>query len=206
MSDLLDAPSRPAQPGDLTGRRMERHSPLLEEAWRYWSSLRSGGALPERRTLEPRAMGLILGHSMILERGRPGLIRVRVGGSVLSRLMGMEVRGLPLRAFFAVAQRAEVTETVDRVFSDPATLEMRLAAVDATGPISARMLVLPLRDGAGGVDKALACLAVDRVDPAPPHRFTLERSFLSPLAPPARPPRRAEASQTPRRAHLRVVK
>ncbi|MGB3556658.1 MAG: PAS domain-containing protein, partial [Jannaschia sp.] len=100
---------------DLMGERMTRKSPVLEEAWRYWSSLRSGNALPRRDALDPRAMSLTLGHSMILDRVRPGTVRVRLGGRVMNDLMGMEVRGLPVRAFFEVAQRDGAVDLVEQV-------------------------------------------------------------------------------------------
>ncbi|TFL18238.1 PAS domain-containing protein [Jannaschia formosa] len=184
---------------DLTGRRMERHSPLLEEAWRYWSSLRAGRNLPRRDELDPRAMSLTLGHSMILDRIRPGTVRVRLGGRVMNGLMGMEVRGLPIRAFFEIAERKRAASLVERVFELPATLEMDLVSLTRRGPTHARLLVLPLQDLNGEVSKALTCLALDRVDPEPPHRFTILRNRLSPLR---RHPALQERDRPERRAGL----
>lgn len=168
---------------DIMGRRMERHSPVLEEAWRYWSSLRSGRRVPLRDALDPRAMSLTLGHSMILDHVRPGTVRVRLGGRVMNGLMGMEVRGLPVRAFFEVTQRARAADLVEEVFTTPATLEMDLVSHTAGGPTHARMLVLPLQDRDGRVSKAMACIALDRHEPEPPHRFTILRHQRGPLRP-----------------------
>jgi hypothetical protein len=175
-----------AAPGDLTGRRMERQSPLLEEAWRYWSSLRTGLAPPPREALDPRAMSLILGHSMILERRQPGAVRVRVGGRVMDRLMGMDVRGLPVRAFFETAQRARAIDLIERVFDEPATLELDLACAGLSETrdgrhVDARLLVLPLRDGTGAVSRALSCIAVTGLDIAQPRRFAILRERLAPI-------------------------
>ena len=43
---------------------MTRTSPVLEEAWRYWSSKRVMGQPPRRADMDARAMTLILGHSI----------------------------------------------------------------------------------------------------------------------------------------------
>lgn len=158
-----------------------RKSPLLEEAWRYWSSLRTGRDLPRRDALNPRAMSLTLGHSMILDRTRPGTVRVRVGGRVMNGLMGMEVRGLPIRAIFDIAQRARAIDLVEHVFEGPATLELDLISQTASTTTHARMLILPLQDDAGEVSKALSCIALDTYDPEPPHRFTILRERINPL-------------------------
>ncbi|UWQ16543.1 PAS domain-containing protein [Jannaschia sp. M317] len=163
---------------DMTGARMMRKSPLLEEAWRYWSSLRSGRNLPRRDALDPRAMSLTLGHSMILDRVRPGTVRVRLGGRVMNSLMGMEVRGLPVRAFFEVAQRDRAIDLVEQVFEAPATLELDMVSQTDSGLTHGRMLILPLQDRTGAVTKAISCLALDRFDPEPPHRFSILRERL----------------------------
>jgi hypothetical protein len=177
---------------DFTGPRMERTSPLLEETWRYWSSLRQGIALPRRDALHPRAMSLILGHSMILDHVREGTIRVRLGGRVLNALMGMEVRGLPFRAFFDLDSRARATALVDQVFQIPAALEMALHA-PAQGDLpalSAKLLVLPLVDQAGRPTKALACIALEGAACGAPRRFALERHMTTPIQSSGMPHRR----------------
>jgi hypothetical protein len=207
MSDTIDCPPAPS---DLTGRRMERHSPLLEETWRYWSSLRSGGDVPERTRIEPASMSLILGHSMILDRLRPNMVRVRVGGRVMNDMMGMDVRGLPFRAFFEIAERDKAVALVETVFTDPATLELDLTCAAPEGTVHARMLVLPLRDRQDRVSKALSCIAVDRIDGLPPHRFSIRRKHLVRLRPPADPAfgmREARTGFDPGpRPYLRVVR
>ncbi|MGB3408349.1 MAG: PAS domain-containing protein [Jannaschia sp.] len=167
---------------DIMGQRMMRKSPLLEEAWRYWSSLRSGRNLPLREALDPRAMSFTLGHSMILDRVRPGTVRVRLGGRVMNSLMGMEVRGLPVRAFFEVAQRDRAIDLVEEVFEGPSTLELDLLSQTDSGTTHGRMLILPLQDRSGIVSKAISVIALDRFDPEPPHRFTILRQRINPLA------------------------
>lgn len=166
---------------ELMGARMMRKSPVLEEAWRYWSDLRRGQALPKRADLDPAGMKLILGHSLILDRVRPGTVRVRVGGRVPNDLMGMETRGLPVRAFFDLMQRSKAQELVESCFTDPATLELDLISEGADGPVAARMVLLPLVDAHGEVTKALAVLVPDRVATDGPRRFSILRHHLGAL-------------------------
>ena len=212
MTDTLDFAA--PRPVDLTRRRMETLSPLLEETWRYWSSLRPDGGVPFRSAVEPAAMSLILGHAMILDRIRPGMVRVRIGGRAMSDLMGMEVRGLPVRAFFEIDQRGRATDLFERVFTEPATLELDLACEAAGAAVRGRMLVLPLRDRDGLVTKALTCLAADRARAEPPNRFRIRNATLSPVAAASDPGRGlragatdgAAAARPSPRPYLRVVK
>ncbi|CTQ50470.1 PAS domain-containing protein [Jannaschia donghaensis] len=158
-----------------------RKSPLLEQAWRYWTAQRNGAELPRRAALDPKAMGTILGHSMVLDRTRPGTVRVRLGGHVLHQLMGMEVRGLPIRAFFDIADRTRAMDLIEQAFTTPATLEFDLISDGADGIVTARMLVLPLLDTAGEVTKALAVLVTDRIVTDPPRRFQLTNATVMPV-------------------------
>ncbi|CUH39592.1 PAS domain protein [Jannaschia seosinensis] len=166
---------------NFTGLRMMRNSPILEETWRYWTSLRRGTAIPQRSTLDPSAMRLILGHAMILDRTRHGTTRVRLGGHVMQDLMGMEVRGLPIRAFFDLADRTRVCEQIEQVFEQPAKLELDLISEGSEGIVTARMLVLPLTDATGAVSKALTVMVCDRITRDAPRRFSLTKAQLTPL-------------------------
>lgn len=179
MTILNDIEAGPrAEVHDLTRARLTTKSPVLEEAWRYWSSLRPDGGVPARSDLDPRAMSLILGHAMILDRVRPGTVRVRVGGRVPNALMGMETRGLPVRAFFDLLQRGRAVALAERVFTEVATLELDLMSDGPGTPLAARMIVLPLRDRAGAVTKALAVLVPERVEDEGPRRFAILREHL----------------------------
>ena len=171
---------------NFKGLRVMRRTPLLDEAWRYWSSLRDGADLPRRSALDPKEMRLILGHAMILDQVRHGTVRVRLGGQSLERIMGMDVRSLPIRAFFDLADRTRALDLFEQVFDTPATLELDLISDAAPGGLlTARMLVLPLLDAAGRVTKALAVLVTDHAVENPPRRFSVTNATLVPLTPPA---------------------
>ena len=159
-----------------------RSSPILDEAMRYWNSLREGTDLPRRAALDPRAMRHILGHAMILDRVHNGAIRARLGGHVMNDLMGMDVRGLPVRAFFDLRDRDRAVELVTQVFETPASLEMDLLSAGPAGRLlTGRMLVLPLLDSAGAPTKALSVLVTDRVVIDPPRRFGITNATMVPL-------------------------
>lgn len=167
---------------ELNGLRMFGRSPLLDGAQRYWEGLRKGGTLPRRTALDPSDMTPFLSHAMVLDRVRPGTIRVRLGGRVMQQLMGMDVRGLPVRAFFDLADRDRVVQMIEQVFATPATLELDLISEADSGMVTARILVLPLLDEAGQVSKALCVTVTDKVVTDPPRRFSLTNGTLVPLS------------------------
>ncbi len=207
------SPTGLAGPGsaarDFKGLRMMRRAPMLDEAWRYWTSLREGEALPRRAALDPKRMELILGHSMILDQVRHGTVRVRLGGQALERIAGIDVRGLPIRAFFDLADRTRALDLFEQVFDTPATLELDLISDGRPGGlVTGRMLVLPMLDAAGRVTKALAVLVTDRTVEGPPRRFSVTNATMVPLAPVPRvtePNRRAEDAPRPRTDWIRTA-
>ena len=186
----------------IDGLRTMRKSPVLEQAWRYWTSRRIGADLPRRSALDPATMGPILGHSMVLDRARPGAVRVRLGGQVLQQLMGMEVRCLPIRAFFDIADRTRVMDLIEQAFTTPATLEFDLISDGPNGIVTARMIVLPLLDSMGQVSKALAVLVTARVVTDAPRRFQLTHATVIPTNGPQRAPEGPQRRMTDR--HLPV--
>jgi hypothetical protein len=134
----------------------------------------------------------LLPDAMILDRVRPGTVRVRESGEAVNGLMGMDARGLPMRAFFELDARARAADILERVFDAPASLEMDLLCHGRNGeaPLAARLLVLPLLDHAGRPTKALCCLATDRHAGNPPCRFAVQDHALAPLHIPRAAPRR----------------
>lgn len=165
------------------GLRMLRRSPLLDETLRYWTSLREGAELPLRSALDPKEMRFILGHAMILDRVRHGTVRIRLGGTAMERLMGLSVRGLPIRALFDLADRTRAVDLFEQVFDKPASLELDLISDAPGGLVTGRMLVLPLRDAAGRISKALTVMVTDRAV-EDPRRFSVTNATLLPLSHP----------------------
>ena len=88
----------------------------IEEFLRYWKGMRRHGDVPRRSDIDPRGIEAFLSNAFIVERIAPGLARLRIAGSHLSDLMGMEVRGMPLSAFFNTAHRDTLSHALVQVF------------------------------------------------------------------------------------------
>ncbi len=139
----------------------------------YWEALRQGRQVPMRAEIDPRGIECALEYAFILERIAPQVARFRLAGMHLNDLMGMEVRGMPLSAFFAPAARPAVAETVERVFAGPEIAEMTLGAESGFGKpvLKATMLILPLRSDLGDISRALGCLVTQGPLGRAPRRF-----------------------------------
>lgn len=155
----------------------------IRQAVRYWDRLRDGRLAPARNELEPAALLPALHHTAVLERPRPGTIRLRISGGRIAALMGMEARGMPLRALFAVPDRSALMIAAEASFERPAAL---FASLDAPGehdtsPLA--MALLPLSDSAGQLRHSLLVLgdAEQATSAQTPCRLRLRDHWLSPL-------------------------
>lgn len=140
--------------------RVDPRFPAISVVRAYWEALRNGRDAPFRSEIEPRGIESALEHTFILERIAPRLARFRLAGTHLNDLMGMEVRGMPLSAFFTAGARGETEAILTRVFDGPETADLTLVPENATGRegMEARMLLLPLRSDLGDISRALGCL------------------------------------------------
>ncbi|UWR17076.1 PAS domain-containing protein [Sulfitobacter sp. M368] len=189
----------------------------------YWEALRAGRLLPKRSEVDPRGLESSLEHAFILERIAPGIARLRIAGSHLGALMGMEVRGMPLTALLTPDTRSVLSEKIEEVCQMPAVCTLRLAAEDSAGrpALEARMLLLPLKSDLGDVSRVLGCWVTQGEIGLAPRRFevithqmqplltgTPLKPFLPPLAPAPRPkmqPRGTPPQTGLSRGHLRLV-
>ncbi|MGI3184018.1 PAS domain-containing protein [Nioella aestuarii] len=149
----------------------------------YWNSLRRDGAVPRRADLDPQALCPVLPNAFLLERTRADMVRFWLAGQHLHHTMGMDVRGMPLRAFFEISDRKRLMQRVSQVFSDPAVLDLELVS-DAQGRVvlEGRMCLLPLVGPEGEIDRALGVLATDGLIGLPPRRFRIRHIGASCVA------------------------
>ena len=135
----------------------------------YWTALREEGGIPKRSQIDPRGLSAALEYMFILERIAPGMARYRIAGQHLCALAGMEVRGMPLSAFFTPASRSEIGATIEQVFDKPAVAEVALQSEPVRGvpALSARMLMLPLRSDLGRIDRILGAFMTSDPQTAP---------------------------------------
>lgn len=155
----------------------------IRQAESYWTALLGDDGVPRRSQIDPRGLENILEYTFILERIAPGLARFRLAGSHLSKIAGMEVRGMPLTAFFEPSSRHRITEELEKVFSEPAVGEFALISKGKLGRVrlEARMILLPLRSDLGDVSRILGILVSEGAIGATPRRFSIETSRVRPL-------------------------
>ncbi len=142
---------------------------IIDSLGSYWERLRGDRLAPRRSEIDPRAFEDALEHMFILEDAANAPIRIRLGGTRLCDMMGMEVRGLPARALFNEVDRARSEELMREVIDRPARVDLQLTAGGRdTADVPARMILRPLCDDFGDVTRILGCLVVET------ERFGLE--------------------------------
>lgn len=209
--------------------RRDMQTAIVQEVRAYWEALRAGRAVPLRSEVDPRGIERALDNAFILERVAPNVARFRVCGGYLNDVMGMEVRGMPVTAMLAPADRPRAGAVIAAVFDMPQAAEFILTAETGMGrpELSARLLVLPMKSDSGQIDRALGCFVTGGTVGRAPRRFTLVEALTSPIAtgrplptpPLSTPPLSTRALrpvaglaeprapyQPANRAHLRLVK
>ncbi len=154
--------------------------PLLAEVEAYWDGLRGARPVPMRSEVDPRGIERALEYAFILERIAPGVARLRIAGSHLTDLMGMEVRGMPITAFFTPDARKTVTTMLEDVFSGPTIGEVTLSADKGIGKpaMDAKMLLLPMTSDMGDVSRILGCFVTNGQIGRTPRRFNVTETKL----------------------------
>ena len=155
----------------------------VQEVEAYWEAIRAGRLVPRRSDIDPRGIERALEFAFILERVAPGIARLRIAGSHLSDLMGMEVRGMPLSAFMAPQARNALGEILEEVFDSPAKALVELHAERGIGKpaIEARLLLLPMKSDLGDITRVLGCLATSGEIGRAPRRFEIMGHQVTPL-------------------------
>ena len=156
----------------------------LRQAEAYWAGLRRGDEIPSRAQVDPRGLENILSQTFILERVAPGIARFRLAGQRVNELAGMEVRGMPLTAFFTVEARKTVSAALESMFDEPSIIEMELQteATRLRGSRTARMILLPLRSDLGDVSRALGVLVSEGGASKISQRFTVNECDIRPVS------------------------
>lgn len=151
----------------------------LQELEGYWRSLPKVQGVPERKNVDPSAMGNLLEDSFILERVAPGVARVRVAGRNIGKLIGVEPRGLPVTSFFTPESRTAISGYLEMVFNGPKILEIPLASPRSTGKpaLDGKILLLPLRDDHGHVNRVLGVLVMSGRRGIGPRRFEISEGI-----------------------------
>lgn len=128
---------------------------------KHWNAIRAGRIAPFRSEIDPNAVSGVLENLFILERIGPGDHRIRVAGTQVCDFKGMEVRGLPFASFVHRKDRGRLSGVIEMVLNCPAAAEVRLGGVDGGDrPVSADILLLPLRSDFGEMSRVIGCMTV----------------------------------------------
>ena len=168
---------------DITERQARLRFAPLAQIEGYWTALRGSRLLPLRSEIDPRGLKGALEYCFVLERIAPGIARLRVAGSHLGDLMGMEVRGMPISSFLTGNARQEFGEMLEEVFETPATASIMLSAETGFGrpPLRARMILLPVRSDLGDTSRVLGGFVTEGDIGRVPRRFNVDMIKLSPI-------------------------
>ncbi len=141
----------------------------------YWQSVRGTRMVPLRSEIDPRGIENALDFAFIVERVTAGVVRFRLAGSQLNELMGMDVRGMPINAFFGSDSRSEMLTAIEGVFEGPEALEVALESPGAPGKpaLAAQMILLPLKSDLGDISRAIGCLSTRGQMGRAPRRFDI---------------------------------
>ncbi|WP_245926002.1 PAS domain-containing protein [Ascidiaceihabitans donghaensis] len=171
----------------MTDHRTDIGFSALNQVESYWEALRGTRMMPKRSEIDPRGIESALEYTFILERIAPGMARLRIAGSHLSDLMGMEVRGMPLTSFITPTGRRQISDTLEEVFQRPAVCEVRMSAESGSGKphMDARMLLLPLKSDLGDVSRVLGCFVAHGDVGRSPRRFDVVGAKIRPIVAPA---------------------
>ncbi|EBA17949.1 hypothetical protein RSK20926_19462 [Roseobacter sp. SK209-2-6] len=147
----------------------------MRQAEAYWTALRRGDDIPNRSQIDPRGLENILSQTFILERVAPGIARFRLAGQKVNEMAGMEVRGMPITAFFTPDARKQMSAALEHMFEAPAIIEVEMQTEGSRirTPQEARMLLLPLRSDLGDVSRALGIFVSEGNPVGTSQRFSI---------------------------------
>ncbi|MEM9581263.1 MAG: PAS domain-containing protein [Pseudomonadota bacterium] len=150
----------------------------------YWQALRGSQIAPARSAFDPRGVERTLNMTFIAERVAASVLRIRVAGSHLDALLGMDVRGMPVTAFFEAPARDQFARLCKPVFDEPASACLDLVSPGglARPELRARMLLLPMIDGFGEMTRLVGCLETIGREGRLPRRFAIQRSQVTQLS------------------------
>ena len=155
MNDQTNCPTLP----ELDAR--------LSNVLSYWDTLRGDRVAPGRVEIRPSEITRHLSRICILERPRAGTVRMRLAGATLSARMGMELRGMPLRALFDLDHRNIAMDAAETAMTTPAVSILALAwliARDVDAPIIGATKEGHLDAAVAALDVELTAEEIERLE------------------------------------------
>ena len=184
----------------MTDREKMRRLAPLRQVEAYWHGLCARDAVPLRSQIDPRGMDDALENAFLMERIAPTMAKIRVAGTHLNDLMGMQIAGMPLSSLIVPGNREEFGVAVGELFAGPAIVRLDLVAEGGFGKpaMEAHMVLLPLRSDFGDQTRALGALVSHGRIGRTPRRFALTNVEVSPALSdrPAVPVERSEKPES----------
>lgn len=158
---------------DLERQKRLESLRLVESYWHELATTR--GEVPLRSEIDPRRIENALENAFLAERIASGLAKLRVAGSHLNDLMGMETSGMPLSTLFTPAARDRLADAVTRVFAEGVAATLRLSGEEGFGRNSLQgdLLLLPLRSDMGDMTRMIGALVSSGRIGRTPRRFDI---------------------------------
>ncbi len=166
----------------MTDREKAKRMAPLRLVESYWHGLAGEDMVPLRSQIDPRGMENALENAFLMERIAPSMAKIRVAGTHLNDLMGMQVAGMPLSSLIAPSDREAFGAAVTRLFADPAIIKIELEAEGGFGKpeLDASMILMPLRSDFGDMSRALGALVSHGRVGRTPRRFKVKSVEATP--------------------------
>jgi hypothetical protein len=138
----------------------EARFPAVALTLRHWDRLRAGRSMPTRDEIDPRDLAQALEFLFVAEPVAPGVARLRLAGQHLSRLLGMEPRGMPLCALFCGPARDEVSGALQQVTRSGLRVLLPIQSQGALGrpALDGLLALMPLGTSPGQPPRILGVL------------------------------------------------
>lgn len=166
----------------MTEREKMRRLAPLRQVEAYWNGLCEADKVPLRSQIDPRGMEDALENAFLMERIAQTMAKVRVAGTHLNDVMGMQVAGMPLSSLIAPPERERFGQAVAQLFATPAIVRIDLRAEGGFGKpdLEANMVLLPLRSDFGDQSRALGALVSHGRIGRTPRRFVIRNLEVIP--------------------------
>ena len=118
------------------------------------------------------SLGCAVENLFIVERISAFDIRIRLAGRKISEIISTEAAGLSVEVFFSPESISEFADILQDVFLLPCSCELTLrSSENGSGPVAARMILLPLYADNDQLSRLLGCLVTTPIQSIGPVNF-----------------------------------
>ena len=134
------------------GNLPEKLGDLARAYAEYWQALPKSAGVPMKRALDPGAMRRFIASFVIVERRSPQVFTIRLAGSAVRELSGVELTGTDALALRDGEQREKGTAAYEAQLATPCGAWGIVIGRSAAGfHVPSEVMVFPLRDDDGSL-------------------------------------------------------